>query len=130
MFKINTGFNLPINFGLSSEIQTNKTKSEGELIAKTRAINYTLEYRYKITKELFNVSSVDMYRINGGNFNLIDTELQYNPSKGLFHYSLQGKNLANVKSFTNLNINETYSSINSSTIFGRYVLLSVSMSIK
>lgn len=130
IFKINTGFNLPVNFGIGSEFQTSKTKSKENLIAENMASNYTLEYRYKVTSKIFNISSLDMYHINGNKFSLIDTEIQYNPSKGVFKYSLQGKNLANVNQFSNLNINETSSSSYSSSILGRYILFNVSMSIK
>jgi len=129
-FKINTGFNLPINFGISSELMLNKTKSEGIDIASSNAYKYTLEYRYKISEKIFNFSSYNMYRMNNQNFNLIDTEIQYNPIKGNFKYSLQGKNLANLKAFTNLNIDEVSSSNYSSSILGRYIMLNVSMSVK
>lgn len=130
MFKINTGFNLPINFGIGTEFQTNQTRSQGNSIAKNFANNYTLDYRYKVTSRIFNLSSLDMYRVNGDRFNLIDTEFQYNPIKGAFKYSLQGKNLANINKFSSLNISETYSSNYSSTILGRYILFNISMSIK
>ena len=128
--KVNTGFNLPINFGIGSELMLNRTGSEGALIAKSNAYKYTLEYRYKISDKIFNFSAYNIYRMNGQNFNLIDTEIQFNPVKGSFKYSLQGKNLANLKAFTNLNINEVSSSNFSSSILGRYVMLNVSMSIK
>lgn len=130
LLKINTGFNLPINFGLGSELQFNSTRSRGMQIAKNKSYKYTLEYRYKISDQIFNFSSYNRYKMNGQNFNLIDTELQYNPTKGNFKYSIQGKNLANLKAFTNLNINEVSSSNYSSSILGRYVMFNVSMSIK
>jgi len=128
--KINTGFNLPVNFGLGTELQLNSTRSAGRLIAENKAYKYTLEYRYKISDQIFNFSSYNVYRLNGQNFSLIDTELQYNPAKGHFKYSIQGKNLANLKAFTNLNINEISASSYSSSILGRYVSFNVSMSIK
>ncbi len=130
VFKINTGFNSPINFGIGLQLRTNKIKSEGNLVTKNIASNYTLEYKYKISKKFFNTSSSDFFRINGNQFNLIDTEFQYNPIKGIFKYSLQGKNLANIINFSSLNINEAYSSINSSAILGRYILFNISMSVK
>ena len=129
-FKINTGFNLPINFGLGTELQINSTRSEGEQIAENKAYKCTFEYRYKISDKVFNISAYNRYSINNQNFNLIDTELQYNPIKGNFKYSIQGKNLANLKAFTNLNISEVYSSNYSSSILGRYIMFNVSMSIK
>jgi len=128
--KINTGFDLPINFGIGTELMLNRTKNEGIKIAASNAYKYSLEYRYKISDQIFNFSSYNMYRMNGQNFNLIDTELQYNPAKGSFKYSIQGKNLANLKAFTNLNISEVSSSNYSSSILGRYIMLNVSMSIK
>jgi hypothetical protein len=130
LFKINTGFNIPVNFGLGTEIQFNSTRSEGKQIAENKAYKYTFEYRYKISNQIFNFSSYNMYRMNGQNFNLIDTEFQYNPAKGNFKYSIQGKNLANLKAFTSLNISEVSSSNYSSSILGRYIMLNVSMSIK
>lgn len=130
LLKINTGFNLPVNFGLGTEWQFNSTRSDGKQIAENKAYKYSLEYRYKISDQIFNFSSYNRYRMNGQNFNLIDTELQYNPAKGSFKYSIQGKNLANLKAFTNLNISEVSSSNYSSSILGRYIMLNVSMSIK
>ncbi|RZK65198.1 MAG: hypothetical protein EOO95_09085, partial [Pedobacter sp.] len=84
----------------------------------------------EISDKIFNFSAYNIYRMNGQNFNLIDTEVQFNPVKGSFKYSLQGKNLANLKAFTNLNINEVSSSNFSSSILGRYAMVNVSMSIK
>jgi hypothetical protein len=128
--KINTGFNLPINFGLGTELQFNSTRSEGEQIAENKAYKYTFEYRYKISDQIFNFSSYNRYIMNNQKFDLIDTELQYNPAKGSFKYSIQGKNLANLKAFTSLNISEVSSSSYSSSILGRYIMINVSMSIK
>jgi hypothetical protein len=128
--KINTGFNLPVNFGIGTELQINSVSSAGEQIAKNNSYKYTFEYRYKISDKIFNISSYNRYDMNNQNFNLIDTELQFNPIKGNFKYSIQGKNLANLKAFTNLSINEVYSSNYSSSILGRYIMFNVSMSIK
>ncbi|RBQ03795.1 hypothetical protein [Pedobacter miscanthi] len=130
LLKINTGFNLPINFGLGAELQFNSTRSKERQVAENKSYRYTIEYRYKISDQIFNFSSYNMYKMNGQNFNLIDTELQYNPAKGSFKYSIQGKNLANLKAFTNFNISEVSSSNYSSSILGRYIMLNVSMSIK
>ncbi|WP_231463265.1 MULTISPECIES: hypothetical protein [unclassified Pedobacter] len=129
-FKINTGFNLPINFGASTEFVLSNTKREGNLIATNNMYKYALEYRYKISQRIFNTSSYNLYKINNQSFNVVDTEVQYNPQKGNFIYSLQGKNLANIKAFTNANISETSSSSYASTVMGRYVMLNVAMSIK
>ncbi|RZL37910.1 MAG: hypothetical protein EOO96_04070 [Pedobacter sp.] len=128
--KINTGFDLPINFGLGADLLLSRTKSEGNSIAKSNAYNYGFEYRYKISNTIFNYSSYNIYRMYNQNFNLIDAELQFNPTKGNFKYSLQGKNLANLKAFSNLNISEVSTSNYSSSILGRYIILNVSMSIK
>jgi hypothetical protein len=128
--KINTGFNLLINFGLGTDLLLSRTKSEGNSIAKSNAYKYSFEYRYKISTKIFNYSSYNIYRMNNQNFNLIDTEFQYNPIKGNFKYSLQGKNLANLKAFTNLNITENYTSNYSSSVLGRYIIFNVSMSIR
>lgn len=128
--KINTGFNLPINFGIGTELQINSTSSEGEQIVNNKSFKYTFEYRYKINDQIFNISSYNRYDVNNQNFDLIDTELQFNPIKGNFKYSIQGKNLANLKAFTTLSVNEVYSSNYSSSILGRYILFNVSMSIK
>lgn len=130
LLKINTGFNLPINFGLGTELQINTTKSRGEQVAQNKAYHYILEYRYKISDRIFNILSYSYYRMNHQKFNLIDAEIQYNPVKGSFKYSIRGKNLANLKAFTNLNINEISASSYSSSILGRYVSLNISMSIK
>jgi len=130
LLKINTGFNLPVNFGWGAELQINTTRSRGEQVAENRAYLFILEYRYKISDQIFNILSYNRYLMNRQNFNLIDAELQYNPIKGNFKYSIQGKNLANLKAFTNLNINEISASTYSSSILGRYVSLNVSMSIK
>lgn len=129
LLKINTGFDLPINFGLGTELQFNSTRSKEWKVAENKSYRHTFEYRYKISDQIFNFSSYNMYKMNGQNFNLIDTELQYNPAKGNFKYSIQGKNLANLKAFTNLNITEVSSSNYSSSILGRYIMLNVSMSI-
>jgi len=128
--KINTGFNLPINFGLGTDLLLSRTKSEGNSIAKSNAYKYSFDYRYKISSKIFNVSSYSIYKMNNQNFNLIDTELQFNPTKGNFKYSLQGKNLANLKAFSSVNINEVSASNYSSSILGRYIMLNVSISIK
>ncbi|WP_293786076.1 hypothetical protein [uncultured Pedobacter sp.] len=130
LLKITTGFNLPINFGIGTELKINSTRTEGKQIAKNEAYKYTFEYRYKINNKIFSISSYNRYNMNNQYFNLIDTELQFNPNKGCFKYSIQGKNLANLKAFTNLNINEVYSSNYSSSILGRYIMFNVSMSIK
>ena len=130
LLKINTGFDLPINFGLGTELQFNSRRSKEWKVAENKSYRHTFEYRYKISDQIFNFSSYNMYKMNGQNFNLIDTELQYNPAKGNFKYSIQGKNLANLKAFTNLNITEVSSSNYSSSILGRYIMLNVSMSIK
>lgn len=128
--KINTGFGLPINFGIGTELLLNKIQSEGVLVAKSNAYKYIFEYRFKISPKIFNFSSYNIYRMNNQNFNLVDTEFQFNPLKGSFKYSLQGKNLANLKAFTNVNLNEVSYSNYSSSILGRYVIFNVSMSIK
>jgi len=128
--KVNTGFNLPYNFGLGVEFMQFKIKSEGDLITKSNAYKYTLDYRYKINPKFFNTLSYSVYRMNTQDFKLIDSEFQYNPLRGNFKYSIQGKNLLNLKAFTSLNVNEVSSSSYSSSILGRYIILIVSMSIK
>lgn len=128
--KINTGFKLPINFAAGIELLSNRTTSEGQTVAVNNSYKYTFEYRYKLSNRIFNVSSSNIYRINNQTFNLIDTELQYNPTKGNFRYSLQGKNLANLKSFSSVDINEVSSTSYSSSILSRYISLNISMNIK
>lgn len=127
--KVNTGFNLPINFGVDFNIQTNKINSNGVDISSAKAFKTTLAYQLKVGN-FFNTSSIDLYRMNNRDFNFVDTEIQYNPPKGNFKYSLTGKNLTNLKAFSSLNFSQISTSKYSSSILGRYFLLSVSMSIK
>lgn len=129
MIKLNTGFNLPVNFGANFNFQTNKVSSEGVGVSSAKAFKATLAYQLKLGS-FFNTSSVDFYKMNNQHYNLIDTEIQYNPSKGDFKYSLIGKNLTNLNAFSSLNVSEVSTSSYSSSILGRYFLLSVSMSIK
>jgi len=69
-------------------------------------------------------------RMKKQTFHLIGTEMQYKPVMGRFKYGIQGKNLANMKAFTSLNINEISSSTYSASMFGRCIIFNISMSIK
>lgn len=130
MLKINTGFNIPINFGIATALQTTTVRTSRNLVTQNTARNYTLEYVYKISDKIINISSMDLYRVNGSRFSLVDTEIQFSPVKGVFKYNLKGKNLTNIKSFTAVDITEAYSSVSSSSILGRYLLLGITMSVK
>ncbi|RNL51682.1 hypothetical protein D7004_14280 [Pedobacter jejuensis] len=128
--KFNTGFKWPINFGAGVEILLNRTTGENNFAASNNAYKYTFDYHYKISKNFYNVLLYNLYNMNKAMYNLVDTEIQYNPDKGNFKYSIQGKNLANIKAFSTRNINEISSITNSSTILGRYITFNISMNIK
>lgn len=125
-----TGFNLPINFSLEFQYQNSATKLVGERINKQSNFKYGLQSRYQVNKTIFNLIDFNWYKLNGQNYKLLNTEIQFNPTKGRFKYALYGKNLLDVKSVNNSfvsNVGETYSN---TTILGRYLLGSISMSIK
>lgn len=127
--KLNTGFDLPINFGADFNVQTNRIKSEQIEIASAKALKATLGYQLKVGN-FYNGTSIYLYRMNSQNFNWIDSEIQYNPTKGSFKYRLIGKNLTDLRAFSNINVSEISTSNFSSSILGRYLLMSVSYSLR
>jgi hypothetical protein len=127
--KLNTGFDLPINFGADFNVQTNRIKSEQIEIASAKALKATLGYQLKVGN-FYNGTSIDLYRMNSQNFNWIDSEIQYNPTKGSFKYRLIGKNLTDLRAFSNINVSEISTSNFSASILGRYLLMSVSYSLR
>lgn len=129
IIKLNTGFDLPINFAIDFNALATKIKSEGIQVSSAKAFKTSIAYQLKLGN-FFNSSSVEIYRMDNQKFNLVDSEIQYNPPKGNFKYSLAGKNLTDLRAFSNINVSEISSSSYSSSILGRYVLLSISYSIK
>jgi len=127
--KLNTGFDLPINFGIDINLQTNKIRSERMEVASAKALKTTFGYQLKVGN-FYNGASIDLYRMNNQNFNWVDSEIQYNPTKGSFKYRLVGKNLTDLRAFSNINVSEISTSNYSSSILGRYLLLSVSYSLR
>lgn len=128
--KASTGFKLPVNFTVEFQFQNNVTKLAKDEINNQNVYKYSLQSRYKISEKLFNLTDFNRYNIAGSNYNLLNTELKFSPKKGNFKYALYGKNLLNVKSIDNTFVSNVSENKSSASILGRYVLGSISMSIK
>lgn len=125
-----TGFKLPVNFTLEFQYQNTKTRLEKNLINTLSSYKYGIVSRYQITKTLFNLIDFSRYKVSNTNYNLLNTQIQYTPSKGIFSFAVYGKNLTNIKSITNFYVSNVGESSSNSSILGRYILGSVSVSIK
>lgn len=128
--RASTGFNIPVNFALEFQFQNNSTSLAKQEINNQNAYKYSFQARYNVSKTLFHLTDFGLYKINGQNYHLLNSQIQYNPSKGLFKYAIYGKNLLDVKSIDNAYVDNLSISRSTSSILGRYILGSVSMSIK
>jgi hypothetical protein len=61
---------------------------------------------------------------------MLNADIQINPKKGKFNYSLEGKNLLDLKSFDNFFIDNAQSARFSNQILGRYIAARIQFSIQ
>lgn len=125
-----TGFDLPINFSLEFQYQKSATNLEDIRINEQSNYKYGFQSRYQVSKSIFNLIDFNWYKLNRQNYQLLNTEIQFNPQKGRFKYALYGKNLLNIKSINNSFVSNVGETSSSTSILGRYFLGSISMSIK
>ncbi|MGY4386044.1 putative transcriptional regulator [Pedobacter sp. UYP24] len=130
VFNISTGFKLPVNFSTEFRYLKSNTYLSDVKINSNNSYKYALVSRSKIGKHLFHVASYDLYRLNNKNYRILNTELIYQPTKSGITYTIQGKNLYNVKTFTNTYVSNIQESTSSTSLLGRYLLFKVSLTIR
>jgi hypothetical protein len=119
--KGDTGFDLPINFNLGFQLSRNNTNENGSAITENTSYKYSFITSYKLSKTILPFANLELARVNKQNYTLLNALIQINPKKGKFKYSLDGKNLLNLKSFDNYFIDNAQSSTISNQILGRYI---------
>ncbi len=125
-----TGFKLPVNFTFDFQFQNTTTRLGKNKINQQDQYKYGIQSRYKLNEKLFSLINLNIYKIGDNNYKLLNTELQYKPLKGIFSYSILGKNLTNIKEINNFFVNNVSESKSSTGILGRYILGSISIAIK
>lgn len=119
--KGDTGFDLPINFNLGFQYTKSIVNENGNSVVNNKSYRYSLTTRYKLSNTVLPFANLELARVNKQNYTLLNAEIQINPKKGKFKYSLEGKNLLNLKSFDNYFIDNAQSSRFSSQILGIYI---------
>jgi hypothetical protein len=127
---LSTGFKMPVNFASEFRYLKNSTLLADEQINVNNSFKYSLMAKSKLGKRLFHVVSYDLYRLNTRNYQILNSELLYQPQKSLLTYSIQGRNLLDVKTFVNTYISNIVQSTSSTSLLGGYVLLKVSLAIR
>jgi hypothetical protein len=128
--KGDTGFDFPINLNAEFQLLNDATFSKTSSIASNSSYKYSIQARWQFKPTILSLTSLDWYQINNQHYRLMNTEIQINPKKGAFKYSIEGKNLLNLKSLDTFFISDVSSSRLSSSILGRYVLFNINFSIK
>jgi hypothetical protein len=128
--KGDTGFDFPVNLNAEFQLLNDATFSQKSFVASNSSYKYSMQARWQIKPTILTLTSLDWYQINNQNYRLLNTEIQINPKKGAFKYSLEGKNLMNLKSLDNFFISDVSSTNLSSSILGRYILFNIYFSIK
>ncbi len=128
--KGDTGFDFPVNLNAEFQLLNDATFSKTSSIASNSSYKYSIQARWQFKPTILSLTSLDWYQINKQQYRLLNTEIQINPKKGAFKYSIEGKNLLNLKSLDTFFISDVSSSRLSSSILGRYVLFNINFSIK
>ena len=128
--KGDTGFDFPVNLNAEFQLLNDATFSQKSFVASNSSYKYSMQARWQLKPTILTLTSLDWYQINNQNYRLLNTEIQIDPKKGAFKYSLEGKNLMNLKSLDNFFISDVSSTNLSSSILGRYILFNIYFSIK
>jgi hypothetical protein len=127
--KGDTGFDFPVNFNLGFQYFKNATNENKQTIAFNNSFKYSLITRIKLSEIILPLINFEWARVNQQDYRMLNTEIQINPKKGKFKYSVDGKNLLNLRSFDNFFIDNAQSARFSNQILGRYIAARVQFSI-
>lgn len=125
--KAGTGFKLPVNFSAQFQYLKDITSLKKNEINKNFSFKYSLAARATINKYVTYIIAYDLYKLNGMNYNIMNSDLLFHSKGTKLTYSISGKNLFNVKSFINSYVSNTGESKLSTSLLSRYVMLNVSM---
>jgi hypothetical protein len=128
-FKGDTGFDFPVNFNIGFQYVKSRTQLANQTIAQNNSFKYSLIARWKLSEIILPLVNFEWARINQQDYRMLNTEIQINPKKGKFKYSLEGKNLLNLRSFDNFFIDDAQSARFSNQILGRYIAARIQFSI-
>ena len=128
--KGDTGFDFPVNFNLLFQYIKSITNQNRQAIAFNNSYKYNLISRFKFSDVIVPFINFEWARVNKQNYRMLNSEVQINPKKGKLKYSLEGKNLLNLKSYDNFFIDNAQSSRFSNQILGRYVAARIQLSIQ
>jgi hypothetical protein len=127
--KGDTGFDFPLNFNLGFQYFKNATNENKQTIAFNNSFKYSLITRIKLSEIILPLINFEWARVNQQDYRMLNADIQINPKKGKFKYSVEGKNLLNLKSFDNFFIDNAQSARFSNQILGRYIAARVQFSI-
>ena len=127
--KGDTGFDFPVNFNLGFQYFKNATNENKQTIAFNNSFKYSLITRIKLSEIILPLINFEWARVNQQDYRMLNAEIQINPKKGKFKYSVEGKNLLNLRSFDNFFIDNAQSARFSNQILGRYIAARVQLSI-
>jgi hypothetical protein len=128
--KGDTGFDFPVNFNLGFQYIKNSTNENKQTIAFNNSFKYSLITRIKLSDIILPLINFEWARVNQQNYRMLNADIQINPKKGKFNYSLEGKNLLDLKSFDNFFIDNAQSARFSNQILGRYIAARIQFSIQ
>ena len=126
--KGDTGFDFPVNFNLGFQYFKNTTNENRQTIAFNDSFKYSVISRIKISENILPLINFEWARVNQQNYRLLNAEIQVNPKTGKLKYSLEGKNLLNLKTFDNFFIDNAQSSRFSNQILGLFIAARIQFS--
>ena len=121
--------NLRIKNNTSNEYFKNATNENKQTIAFNNSFKYSLITRIKLSEIIQPLINFEWARVNQQDYRMLNADIQINPKKGKFKYSVEGKNLLNLRSFDNFFIDNAQSARFSNQILGRYIAARVQLSI-
>jgi hypothetical protein len=127
---IKTGFDIKINFENSLNHRINIAESQGNSKITNTSFNNTFKIIIKPAERWFFITSADYYLPDFSNkkedFLFVDATLQFSPKNKRYNFYMTGKNLTNVKYFTQTNVADFSRSYFQANLLSGYILLKLS----
>lgn len=126
-FSLKTAFNAKINIENNLVFNYLQTKSSDNSYIQNKSLINSCKIKYKFSQSIFNVLTLDYYLPNSNNENknylFLDFNLILKHKDKKYEFNLIGKNLANIKYFSQIQATDFSKSIYQSNLISRYIFL-------
>ena len=119
-----TYFDLPVNFKFALQYNNSKGSFDSQIFS-SNYLESSLLATLKVSKSLIISADQAFYSLSTNNYFFSNFSVNLNPERGRFSYALEGHNLTNIRTYSDISISEFQKNETNFNIVGRYLLLNV-----